>query len=178
MLGEFCGILYVSHLIYSSYVAACENLIMECLKFDPDERCDLEDVLYHPWLSEGDTSLPLPISELNAGRHKLGSIPAKLQMHAEQHPTLRYAIPSNGASESHLKNAFIQSPTGLGNKTPLASGATVAVASIQDSIWNHFHEFRPFIGGNVSASSSCSSASSGYGTTSSPPTGSLMLGSY
>lgn len=161
----------------SSKILGCKDLITECLKYDPNERCDLEYIHHHPWLSESDTSLPLPVSELNSNRYKLGSVPAKLVTHAEQHPTLRYAIPDTGASESHLSAfVYVSSQNGrpfIGTKT---SSLSMGSHSRHD-----FPEFRSFIGdysGNQSVSSSCSSASSGYCTISSPPTGSLMLGSY
>ncbi|EFO15014.2 CAMK/PIM protein kinase [Loa loa] len=155
----------------------CKNLITECLKYDPDERCDLEYIRYHPWLLEGDTSLPLPISELNSGRYKLGSVPAKLVTHAEKHPALRYAIPNTGASESHL-GAFVYMSSQNG---PTIIGTKTSSISMEGRNQHHSPGFRSFIdgySGNLSISSSCSSVSSGYCTTSSPPTGSLMLGSY
>ncbi|VDK68349.1 unnamed protein product [Onchocerca ochengi] len=154
----------------------CKNLIMECLKYDPGERCDLEYIRHHPWLSEGDTSLPLPISELNSGRYKLGSVPAKLVTHAEQHPALRYTIPNISANESHSSDFIMSSQNG-----PAIIGTKTSSISMGDRNRHHSPEFRSFIGGfsgNLSMSSSCSSVSSGYCTTSSPPTGSLMLGSY
>ncbi|VDN26752.1 unnamed protein product [Gongylonema pulchrum] len=166
---------------------SCKDLILECLKHDPDERCSLEDVLYHPWLSEGNTSLPLPVNELNASRHKLGSIPAKLEIHVEQHPVTRYAMPSTGASESHLKYAFMQNGKHGADGTAAAAdmddeadeaSRSAASALTCQSNWDHFREFRPCVNGSISVSSSCSSTSSGYSTLSSPRTGSLMLGSY
>ncbi|KAK6109539.1 Serine/threonine-protein kinase pim-3 domain protein [Brugia pahangi] len=164
-------------LVWRRHVSkCCKNLIMECLKYDADERCDLEYIRHHPWLSEGDTSLPLSISELNSGRYKLSSVPAKLVTHAEQHPALRYAIPNAAASESHL-SAFMYFSSQNG------SAIIAKTSSISMGGHNRHHSpgFRSFIdnySGNLSLSSSCSSISSGYCTTSSPPTGSLMLGSY
>ncbi|VDO41022.1 unnamed protein product [Onchocerca flexuosa] len=140
------------------------------------ERCDLEYIRHHPWLFEDDTSLPLPISELNSGRYKLGSVPAKLVTHAEQHSVLRYTIPNVGASESHSSDFIMSSQNG-----PVIIGTKTSSISLGDRNRHHSPEFRSFIGGysgNLSMSSSCSSVSSGYCTTSSPPTGSLMLGSY
>lgn len=146
---------------------------MECLKYDPNKRCDLEYIWHHPWLSEGDTSLPLPMSELNSGRYKLRSVPAKLVTHAEQHPALRYAIANAGGSESHLSAfMYMSSP----KDSSIMSSTTMG-----DHNGQHSAGYRSFINsyhGNLSMSSSCSSVSSGYCTTSSPPAGSLMLGSY
>ncbi|KAM3727153.1 Serine/threonine-protein kinase [Dirofilaria immitis] len=135
----------------------CKSLIMECLKYDPDERCDLEYIRHHPWLTEGDTSLPLPISELNSGRYKLSSVPAKLVTHAEQHPALRYSIPNVGASESHL-SAFMYMSSQNG---PGIIGTKTSSISVGSRNRHHSPEFRSFISvysGNLSMSSSCSSS--------------------
>ncbi|KAL3981370.1 Serine/threonine-protein kinase pim-1 domain protein [Acanthocheilonema viteae] len=167
-------IVYRGPLVWRRHVSkCCKNLITECLKYNSNERCDLEYIWHHPWLSEGDTSLPLPISGLNSSRYKLGSVPAKLVTHAEQHPALRYAIANAGGSDSHLSAFMYMS----------SQNGSAIIGAKMSSISNRQHSpaYRSLVNsyhGNLSISSSCSSVSSGYCTTSSPPAGSLMLGSY
>ncbi|VBB34916.1 unnamed protein product [Acanthocheilonema viteae] len=132
--------------------SGCKNLITECLKYNSNERCDLEYIWHHPWLSEGDTSLPLPISGLNSSRYKLGSVPAKLVTHAEQHPALRYAIANAGGSDSHLSAFMYMS----------SQNGSAIIGAKMSSISNRQHSpaYRSLVNsyhGNLSISSSCSS---------------------
>lgn len=147
------------------------------MKYDPNERCDLEYIWHHPWLLEGDTSLPVPMSELNSGLYKLSGIPAKFVTHTAEHPALHYVIANAGGSEPHL-SAFMYMSSQNGSAI---LGTKISSVSIGDRNRQHSPGYRSLVNsyrGNLSMSSSCSSVSSGYCTTSSPPAGSLMLGSY
>ncbi|VDK89446.1 unnamed protein product [Litomosoides sigmodontis] len=169
-------IIYRGPLVWRQQISKyCKNLITECLKYDPNERCDLEYIWHHPWLSEGDTSLPLPISELNSDRYKLSGIPAKFVTHAKEHPALHYVIANAGdGGESHL-SSFMYMSTQNGSAI---LGTKISSLSMDRQYSPGYRSLVNNYRGNLSMSSSCSSVSSGYCTTSSPPTGSLMLGSY
>ncbi|KHN82231.1 Serine/threonine-protein kinase pim-1 [Toxocara canis] len=179
---------------------ACEHLIQQCLMFDANERYDLEDIMRHPWMRAGDPSLPITPTELNAGRHKLSSVPAKLETHALQHPVTRHPVPGQRASDHQPANGLLGNPGGSYHTSTAhpssmssacsSSGGSVLAIGKQCSSHAVSHRHHPgcraAVGcslGPCSVPLTCSSAfssssSSGYGTTSSPPTGSLMLGSY
>ncbi|MFH4976315.1 hypothetical protein AB6A40_003024 [Gnathostoma spinigerum] len=189
---------------------SCEQLIKRCLTFDPDERCTLEDILRHPWMGEGANQLPLSSLELNHGRHKLSSVPAKLETHAYPHPAIRDPVILPGTSEKpiHIPNSFLllesAGQCGGAASVPFTTSSSLSMVSAcgfhchicysqvahLDGLHHRHHHMQHRAGGGICAlghhcvtPTNCSSAfssssSSGYGTTSSPPTGSLMLGSY
>ncbi|VDK44856.1 unnamed protein product [Anisakis simplex] len=163
---------------------ACEHLIQQCLMFDANERYDLEEIVNHPWLRAGDIRLSLTPAELNAGRHKLSSVPAKLETHAFPHPASRHPLGGQRATDRPATNGVTCSIMSSACSM-FSSGSTVAVGK-QYSSHAHHPGCRAAVGCSLSPCSmplTCSSAfssssSSGYGTASSPPGGSLMLGSY
>uniref|UniRef100_F1L4S0 Serine/threonine-protein kinase 1 n=1 Tax=Ascaris suum TaxID=6253 RepID=F1L4S0_ASCSU len=176
---------------------ACEHLIEHCLMFDADERYDLKDIIRHPWMCDGDSSLPLTPAELNAGRHKLSSVPTKLETHAVPHPVSRHPVAGQRASDHRSLNGVSSMglyfepsihQSSLSSVCTSSGGSVLAVGKQCTHMVSHRHlpGCRAALGcplGPCSMASTCSSAfssssSSGYGTTSSPPTGSLMLGSY
>lgn len=177
---------------------SCEHLIQRCLAFDAEDRYDLEEIVRHPWMCDGETVLPLSPAELNAGRHKLSSVPAKLEVHAVPHPVLRHPVFALEASDHHLPSALIYMgahqgvvghPSSMSSISSSDSSALPNKASLQLHFapLRHHNVYRIAATGcslgTCSVPSNCSSAfssssSSGYGTTSSPPTSSLMLGSY
>uniref|UniRef100_A0A9J2PG87 Serine/threonine-protein kinase 1 n=1 Tax=Ascaris lumbricoides TaxID=6252 RepID=A0A9J2PG87_ASCLU len=48
---------------------SCCDLIERCLDHNPSTRCTLQDILEHPWMQDGDFSLPINSSMLKHGGH-------------------------------------------------------------------------------------------------------------
>lgn len=167
------------------------------MAFDPTERCALEDIVAHPWMSE---ATPTPTSaDLNGLRHKLPSVPARLGHTAEPHPPSHAPQPSIGnGSMLQLSTAAalypgaptvaVAHPTIPNGQTPStssSSSSTTLTSSHQErkptSCPSGGATLQPMEGVMHSTCSSAfsSSSSSGYGTSAaSPPGGSLMLGSF
>lgn len=55
--------------MYTRLFSACCDLIERCLDHNPSTRCTLQDILEHPWMQDGDFSLPINSSMLKHGGH-------------------------------------------------------------------------------------------------------------
>uniref|UniRef100_A0A914ZYD1 Serine/threonine-protein kinase 1 n=1 Tax=Parascaris univalens TaxID=6257 RepID=A0A914ZYD1_PARUN len=63
--------------------ACCRDLVEECLQRDPSCRLTLNGILDHPWMRDGDFSLPISVSVLRHGGHDVPDIKTLRQTHME-----------------------------------------------------------------------------------------------
>lgn len=144
---------------------ACGDLIMDCLRFNPDERFDLEDILIHPWMTEADSS----VLSLLCTHHKLEAVPAQL-------PGFRVVLPAI----AYCREAAIHGPTEALAKHN-APVYTMKIRNHESDDGDNFgNDFSSSVGSNapsLASSFGSSPTSSGYGTAS-PHVGCLLLGSY
>uniref|UniRef100_A0A0M3HZJ8 Serine/threonine-protein kinase 1 n=1 Tax=Ascaris lumbricoides TaxID=6252 RepID=A0A0M3HZJ8_ASCLU len=61
--------------------ACCRDLVEQCLQRDPNCRRTLNGILDHPWMRDGDFSLPISVSALRHGGHDVPDIKALRQTH-------------------------------------------------------------------------------------------------
>ena len=66
-------------------ITECKDLIRQCLAREGNERPTLEEILEHPWMQVPDGISGAARNELNAGRHKLASVPDRLVTEAPMH---------------------------------------------------------------------------------------------
>lgn len=71
--------------------SACCDLIERCLDHNPRTRCTLQDILEHPWMQDGDFSLPISSSKLKHGGHVVPDIDDLRRSHAK--PSFRKMAP-------------------------------------------------------------------------------------
>jgi hypothetical protein len=104
---------------------------------------------------------PITTAELNVGRHKLASVPAKLATHAQPHPTSRHGLQANAAtgSDQHLPSAVLY----LGAPT-----VAVGHPHVQSTVKRKTSQQLPMDTTTVSSSSSSCSSMSSAKTTSGP----------
>ncbi|ETN81802.1 kinase domain protein [Necator americanus] len=97
----------------------CKDLIRKCLSREGGDRPTLEDILQHPWMQVPDEVNGAAKNELNAGRHKLASVPDRLVTEAQMHSHPRVPLTVT-RSDQFLLN-------------PSTSNNTIAITSSTNS---------------------------------------------
>ncbi|EPB75078.1 hypothetical protein ANCCEY_05848 [Ancylostoma ceylanicum] len=106
----------------------CKDLIRQCLSREGSDRPTLEEILEHPWMQVPDGIDGAAKNELNAGRHKLASVPDRLVTEAQMHSHPRVPLTATRSDQFLLTPSTSSSATTTASSTNSAAifeGATL-----------------------------------------------------
>ncbi|VDM71653.1 unnamed protein product, partial [Strongylus vulgaris] len=117
--SEICN----GHLQWRNQVSEeCKDLIRQCLAREGNERPTLEEILGHPWMQVPEGVNGAAKNELNAGRHKLASVPDRLVTEAQPHPHPRVPLTATRSDQ------FLLTPSTSSSLNAAASSSTNTAA--------------------------------------------------
>lgn len=120
--SEICN----GHLQWRNQISEeCKDLIRQCLAREGSDRPTLDEILVHPWMHVPPEGVGAAKNELNAGRHKLTSVPDRLVTEAQAHAHPRVPLTAT-RSDQFLLTPCTSSSSGSGSSTSTSTSASSA----------------------------------------------------
>lgn len=120
--SEICS----GHLQWRNHVSEeCKDLIRKCLAREGSDRPTLEEILEHPWMQVPPEGVGAARNELNAGRHKLASVPDRLVTEAQAHSHPRVPLTATRSDQ------FLLTPSTSNVSSSTSSAAIFEGAALE-----------------------------------------------
>ncbi|KAK6008890.1 kinase domain protein [Ostertagia ostertagi] len=120
--SEICN----GHLQWRNHLSEeCKDLIRQCLAREGSDRPTFEEILEHPWMQVPPEGVGAAKNELNAGRHKLASVPDRLVTEAQAHAHPRVPLTATRSDQFLLTPSSSSSSTSTSNSAAIFEGAAL-----------------------------------------------------